>query len=261
MTEESLGRAVAMTALAPIAERLADQQQREEREAERRRGEQKAADREHADRENRIRSGVATSVDLDEVAREAAYELARVDANQVWTGLIASGAAGPPTHDLLEVHVKGKKTRLSLTELSRVPVWLAPNAGGWPDDIHGQPDDAWVKDVWVDGDGTVWAPCSPNPDVVSNLSMSLRGWEDIHGRIDESITPRLFVLPHNAGLRTKKSRFAGVPWILLVDGIIIDLKAGLFGGRDSRMGHIENRASLREAVEAILENARVNRTS
>jgi hypothetical protein len=169
--EDSLGRAVALALLRPIAVRLADQREREEAEArrqrareerdtERRRAEREAAERERAEREVRISNGFATPADLDEILKEAADALSvegsEVDVGRVWARLVASGAVGPPTHDIVTTRYRWPATStLRFEELSRQPGWLVPDAQPFCFHCPGEDfeETRGLMDVWIAADG------------------------------------------------------------------------------------------------------------
>lgn len=244
MADNSLGRSVAVTALAPIAGRLVEERERAEREAEGRRAEKKAVERKRSEREARIREGVATSADLAVIREEAAVILTRDSSpgnvRQVWNRLVASGAVGDPTHDLLRVQVKGKNSRVTATELSRTAAWLAPDAGEW----EGRTSEfEQVRlnqiDAWVDRDGGVWIPSTPHPQGYGLLHLE----RDNRGRI-YGPDALMVLLPHGASLRIKKT------WEKWSDG---QVAGGIVLSSETGPGPMRNRHGLREAVGAILE--------
>lgn len=243
MTEESLGRAVAVLALQPIAERLADRHEREELEAERECAEGEAADRERAKREARISSGLATSADLDEVAEEASSEITHGPSpetvRQIWARLVASGAAGPPTHDLLAVCGSGgsRSRPPRFAELSRALAWCAPSVGRHePEETH---------DVWLDAEGTIWSPRNPRWEGGGGLNYGLD--KDNRGRL---INPNLTIaVPHGTNFSTRRSGMYYERRIDLLDGTVVDTgrEWDIFNNRGAG-----KHADLRSAVAAIL---------
>ena len=211
LEEISLGRALALTALAPIAGGLADQREREEIEAERQRVEKATAERVRAERDGRINSGRADRADLDDLAQEASSIITHNPdpeiVGQVWTKLVASGVIGSPTHDVLGISFSkgpGKANELlggdyftaRWSETSRKNAWLAPGAGRSTQagDFAGESTDA-----WVDEDGTVWVP---HPARV------------VHGGV--------FVVPHGTSLQARRRGLWHKRSIEFVNAILVD---------------------------------------
>ena len=241
--EESLGQAVAVTALAPIAGRLADQQEQQGLKAERERVEKESAERERLEREARVNNGIATSADLDQIDQEASSEIAHDPspelARQVWVRLVASEASGPPTHDLLAVHGKGGSWSRPprFAELSRMPAWCAPGVGRH--DPNGQ------HDVWLDVEGSIWSPRNPRFENGGGLEHGLD--KDNRGRL---IDPNLTIaVPHGASLQTRRRGMYYERRIDLINGTVIDtgMEYALFNHAGG-----SKHADLRSAVAAIL---------
>jgi hypothetical protein len=89
--------------------------------------------------------------------------------SSAWKRLVDDGALGRPTHDMVELDVSGKNSRLRFAERSRRPVWRSPHAGTF----EGRP-----VDLWVEPDGDIWPlynPRSSDGGGTHNLKRNVRG--------------------------------------------------------------------------------------
>lgn len=134
-----------------------------------------------------------------------------------WFGLIAREAVVEAEHDLLEVHVRGRNTRLSFTEASRSPVWRARDAAPL-DDAGG------TVDLWITAAGDVLGPSALYYNGGWNV-LSLD--RDIKGRVIGP-DPVKVVVPRGDQIRTRKSGMYYERTIELVDGMMVRDDYGLF---------------------------------
>jgi hypothetical protein len=135
MTEESLGRAVAVAALGPIARHETDQREREERQ-----------EREGEELEARIEGGLSTSADLDEIVRRLAVADSRARWSEsqwmAWKTLARSGALKATEMEL--VCVRFRQPPLGGQIVAELWRRLA-----WSSDYEG---DRW----WLDIEASLW---------------------------------------------------------------------------------------------------------
>lgn len=158
-----------------------------------------------------------------------------------WSGLVARGAVDEAEHDLLEVHVRGRNTRLSFTETSRSPVWQARDAAPL-DDAEG------TVDLWITAAGDVLGPSAPYYKGGWNV-LSLD--RDIKGRVIGP-DPAKVVVPRGGQIRTRKSGMYYERTIELVDGMMVRGEYGLFDPSVS--------LDRRSAISAVLAGGQAQAT-
>jgi hypothetical protein len=180
----------------------------------------------------RLSAGPATDVGAPtNVAAGQAFGRA---VREAWAGLVARGAVGNPTHDVLELKVSGKKARLSFTEISRMAAWLAPNAGRYSDEHR--------MHVWVGAEGTVWAPLIAADESGGGFRVFKR---DMSGRVYEP-DPLIVAVESGARLRTQTVGAYYERSCELVEGTVVTT-------RHAFQAPFSPEYNLREAAAAVVQ--------